>query len=111
MNRVIQGMEKFAAAYIDDVAIYSETWEEHLQHLDQVLKRLRIAGLTANPKKCKFGMLEALYLGHKIGGGQVKPEVSKIMAVQKHPKPRTKTEVRSFLGLVGYYRKFIPHLF
>uniref|UniRef100_A0A1X7U211 RNA-directed DNA polymerase n=1 Tax=Amphimedon queenslandica TaxID=400682 RepID=A0A1X7U211_AMPQE len=108
MDRVLRGTEQFAGAYIDDVAIHSETWEGHLQHLREVLEKLQGAGLTANPSKCKFGMTEVLYLGHKIGGGRVKPEESKVKAVKQYPVPKTKTEVRSFLGLVGYYRKFIP---
>uniref|UniRef100_A0A1X7TVH1 Reverse transcriptase domain-containing protein n=1 Tax=Amphimedon queenslandica TaxID=400682 RepID=A0A1X7TVH1_AMPQE len=109
VDQVLRGTEGFAGAYIDDIAIYSETWEDHMEHVEEVLTRLRAAGLTANPKKCKFGMSEVVYLGHKIGRGQVKPEVSKIAAVRDYPKPRSKTDKRSFLGLVGYYRKFIPH--
>lgn len=80
-----------------------------MNHLEQVLRKLQKAGLTANPRKCLFGMTEVLYLGQKIGQGQVKPEEMKISAVHCYPKPKTKTDVRSFLGLVGYYRKFIPH--
>ena len=107
MDSVLKGTESFAGAYIDDVAIFSVTWEEHLHHVEYVLEKLRTAGLTANPKKCKFGMSEALYLGYTIGKGQVKPEESKTKAVVNYARPKTKTEVRAFLGLVGYYRKFI----
>ena len=105
MDQVLRGTDRFAGAYIDDIAIYSETWREHLDHLDQVLQRLQRAKLTINPAKCRFGMSEVLYLGHKIGRGQVKPEESKLVAAKEYPQPKSK---RAFLGLVGYYRKFIP---
>uniref|UniRef100_A0A1X7TY68 Reverse transcriptase domain-containing protein n=1 Tax=Amphimedon queenslandica TaxID=400682 RepID=A0A1X7TY68_AMPQE len=95
MDWVLQGTEQFAGAYIDDVAIY-----KHLVYLNQVLTRLRKAGLTANPKKCKFGMTEVLYLGYKIGRGQVRPEDSKTKAVMDYPRPRTKTDIQAFLACV-----------
>ena len=66
------------------------------------------AGLTLKPKKCQFGMAECGYLGYIVGGGQVRVEQEKVMAVQNYPRPTSKKEVRSFLGLTGYYRKFIP---
>ena len=66
MDQVLRGTDRFAGAYIDDIAISSETWR-HLDHLDQVLQRPQRAKLTVNPAKC---MSEVLYLGHKIGRGQ-----------------------------------------
>ena len=74
----------------------------------EVLERLRKAGLTAKPTKCKFAMFEVLYLGHIVGGGTVKPAMDKVYAVKNFPHPTNKTDIRSFLGLTGYYRKFIP---
>ena len=109
MDKILRGLEKYVSAYIDDVAIYSKTWEDHLKQLKSVLARLRAANLTAKPKKCRFGMDETLYLGHVIGGGRVKPELSKVQAVKTYPVPTNKSDIRSFLGLVGYYRKFIPN--
>ncbi|XP_072182290.1 uncharacterized protein [Diadema setosum] len=108
VDKVLRGAQAYAAAYIDDIVIFSETWEEHVEHLKDVLGRLREAGLTAKPAKCKFGEREVLYLGFVIGGGKVKPEPAKIEAVVSYPRPVTKTDVRAFLGLTGYYRKFIP---
>ena len=80
-----------------------------MKQLKSVLERLRAAYLTAKPKKCRFGMEETLYLGHVIGGGHVKPELSKVQAVKNYPVPTNKSDIHSFLGLVGYYRKFIPN--
>ena len=108
MNHVLRGCEQFAGAYLDDVVIHSKTWQEHLQHLQEVFSRLENAGLTVKVQKCQFGQAEAQYLGHVIGGGRVKPDPGKLRAVGSYPRPLTKKDVRAFLGLVGYYRRFIP---
>lgn len=102
-------MEDYTAAYIDDIIIYSGTWEEHLEHVKEVLRQLRRNHLTAKPAKCKFGMKECSYLGHIVGGGHVRPDPEKLRAVQDFPIPETKKQIRSFLGLTGYYRKFIEN--
>ena len=75
----------------------------------EVLHRLRRSHLTAKPAKCKFGMKECSYLGHIVGGRQVRPDPDKRRAVQEFPIPETKKQIRSFLGLTGYYRKFIEN--
>ena len=108
MDCLIQGMENFTAAYLDDLVIYSETWEEHLRHIQSVLDKLQEAGLTAKPAKCQFGMAQCTYLGHIVGNGRVYPEADKLQAVKAFPIPVTKKQVRGFLGLTGYYRRFIP---
>ena len=77
--------------------------------MKSVLERLQAANLTAKPKKRRFGMVETLYLRHVIGGGCVKLELSKVQAVKNYPVPINKSNIRSFLGIVGYYRKFIPN--
>ncbi|XP_066509706.1 uncharacterized protein [Hoplias malabaricus] len=109
MDDVLRGTEDFAAAYIDDVVIYSSSWEEHLQHLGIVLRKIADAGLTANPSKCHLAREEVSYLGYILGGGQIRPQVDKVEAVRATPQPNTKRRVRSFLGLVGWYRRFIPN--
>ena len=109
MDRLLRGAEEHAAAYIDDLVIYSQTWEEHICHLRDILTRLRAAKLTARPEKCQLGMRHCTYLGHVVGCGRVRPEQSKIEAVKSFPVPLTKKDVRSFLGLTGYYRKFIAN--
>ncbi len=77
-------------------------------HLREVLRALRGAGLTANPKKCAIGRVEIRYLGFRLGHGQVRPQIDKMAAIAACPRPKTKKEVRQFLGLAGYYRRFIP---
>ena len=108
MDNLLGDCTAYAAAYLDDVVIHSTTWEEHIRHLTDVLQRLKEAGLTIRPKKCQFGMDRCSYLGHVVGNGEVRPEEAKVQAVRDFPPPTTKRRVRAFLGLTGYYRKFIP---
>ena len=108
MDQLLRGTEEYAMAYLDDLVIYSCSWENHLQHLRSILDKLREAGLTAKPMKCQFGMSQCVYLGHVVGSGVVQPEESKVKSVKSFPTPKTKKNVRTFLGLTGYYRKFIP---
>ena len=109
MDTVLQGLQDFSAAYIDDLAIHSDSWDDHLRHVRAVLQRLREAGLTAKPKKCQFGMDQCVYLGYVVGNGVIQPERSKLQGVESFPTPSTKIQVQCFLGLTGYYRKFIPN--
>ncbi|XP_069074081.1 astrocytic phosphoprotein PEA-15 isoform X1 [Pleurodeles waltl] len=108
MDRLLKPFHDFAAAYLDDIVIYSDTWEDHLHHLDEVFRALTNAGLAANPKKFTLGNTQISYLGYLIGNGTLKPQQSKIEAISRVPTPKTKKDLRSFLGLVGYYRRFIP---
>ncbi|XP_075732859.1 uncharacterized protein LOC142775380 [Rhipicephalus microplus] len=108
MNRVLQGAEGYAVPYLDDIAIYSNTWEDHLYHLSDVLRRLTHAGLTVKPAKCQLARAEVRYLGHVVGQGRRRPDELKVEAVSEFPQPESKTAIRSFLGLTGYYQRYIP---
>ena len=105
MDCLIQGAHDFTAVYLDDLVIYSTSWEDHLYHLRTALLKLRKAGLTAKPSKCQYGMQQCVYLGSTVGGGILQPEVGKLQAIQQLPVPKTKRDVRAFLGITGYYRK------
>ena len=107
MDRLIRGLERFTGVYLDDIVIFSEMWPDHVQHVREVLLRLRESGLTVKPTKCQFGMKEYYYLGHIVGNGQVRPDPEKLRAVRKFPVPLTKKQVRGFLGLTGHYWRFI----
>ncbi|GFU14810.1 retrovirus-related Pol polyprotein from transposon 297 [Trichonephila clavipes] len=109
MAQVLEGLEPFALPYIDDIAIFSQGWKDHVKHIDIVLGRLRKAGLKVKPSKFKFAQEEVLFLGHRIGSGSRSPSDLKIKAIADFPRPTTKTQVRSFLGLVGYYSHYIPN--
>ncbi|XP_077940886.1 uncharacterized protein LOC144385036 isoform X1 [Gasterosteus aculeatus] len=107
MDRVLAPHKRYAAAYLDDVVIHSPDWDSHLPRVQAVIDSIRDAGLTANPKKCRLAFSETNYLGYTIGRGLVKPQEAKLRAIQDWPQPITKKQVRTFLGLAGYYRRFI----
>ncbi|GBG85788.1 hypothetical protein CBR_g40597 [Chara braunii] len=100
-------LDKFVVVYLDDILVFSKTLQEHQGHLRQVLEKLREANFKINAKKCGWAKTQVLYLGHILDGDGIKPEDSKIMAIRDWPTPRTLTELRSFLGLDNYYRKFV----
>jgi hypothetical protein len=95
--------------FMDDILIATETWQEHLKALEAVFKRLDEANLSARPKKCFVGFEELSFLGHVVRKGEILPESDKVQRAAEAPIPKTKKDVRSFLGTVGYYRKFIPN--
>ena len=109
VQRVLVGLDEFTAAYLDDILIFSNSWQEHICHIKEVLKRIRQAGLTIKASKCDFATAEVDYLGHTIGLGKVAPRDAKVLALQNFPRPNNKKQLQSFLGLAGYYRKFLPH--
>ncbi|CAM5122776.1 unnamed protein product [Natator depressus] len=102
------GLGEYAVAYLDDVALFSDSWAEHLEHLQKVLERIREAGLTVKAKKCQIGLNRVTYLGHQVGQGTISPLQAKVDAIQKWAVPQSKKQVQSFLGLAGYYRRFVP---
>lgn len=107
MRKVLDGMHG-VKHFLDDILVYSRTWEEHINLLRTVMERLR-AGLTAKPAKCQLGMMTLEYLGHVIGGGELWPMHDKVKKITDASRPMTKKALRSLLGLSGYYIKFIPH--
>jgi len=109
MNNVLMGLIGTRCfVYLDDVIIFGETLQEHYARLREVFEKLRQYNLKIEPDKCEFLKTELSYLGHVVTGEGVKPDPHKIQAINEFPIPRNKTDVKSFLGLDGYYRKFIP---
>lgn len=104
----LQGIELFV--YMDDIVIYADSLEEHARKLRTLLARLQNSGLTLQPEKCRFLQREISYLGHVITREGVKPDPGKIRAVKQFPVPKTKKNIKQFLGLVGYYRRFILNM-
>ena len=98
----------FAMGYLDDIIIFSKTEEEHLEHLRIIFDRLRQAGLKLKLQKCDFFKKHIQYLGHLISDEGIQPLPEKLESISKVSVPTNPEEVKQFLGLVGYYRKFIP---
>ena len=90
MNEVVRDLEKFAHAYLDDLVAFSDTWTEHLSQLETILEKLQEFWLTAKMSKCQWAMAKCTYLGHVVGGGQVKPEINKLEAVKKLSNTKNK---------------------
>ena len=97
----------FAMAYLDDIIIFSKTPQEHLTHIHMVFEKLRTANLSMKKSKCNFFLKEIQYLGHILSTTGICPLPSKTQAIRNMNAPTTPKQVRAFLGLVGYYRKFI----
>ena len=94
--------------FMDDCLVATATWGQHLEALEALFRRLQETGLTARPSKCYLAYRELDFLGHRVGHGCVWPEPSKVEKIRNARRPETKKELRSALGLFGYYRKFIP---
>lgn len=102
-------LRKCVLVFMDDILIYSATLKEHLKHLEQVFTILQENQLYVKLSKCSFAQQELEYLGHVISGAGVQTDPTKISAVRDWPVPTNAKPVRGFLGLIGYYRRFIKH--
>ena len=109
MESLFQGC-KGVAIYLDDILVTGSTVENHLVNLDKVLSIMATAGLKLNKAKCEFLLPKVEYLGHMIDGNGIHPTKGKVKAIQEAPQPRNVTELRSFLGIINYYGKFLPNL-
>lgn len=108
MDRVIpSALRDFVFVYMDDLLVVSKDFDTHLSRLQSVAKCLRDANLTINVGKSKFCMKEIKYLGHIVGNGCIKPDPGKVDAITNFPVPRTVRQVRSFLGMCGWYHRYI----
>ncbi|KAI3523729.1 hypothetical protein L1887_02080 [Cichorium endivia] len=110
MNRVCRPyLDKFVIVFIDDILIYSRSKEDHERHLSQILGLLKEEKLYAKLSKCEFWIREVRFLGHVIGEKGIHVDPAKVEAIKKWEAPKTPTEIRQFLGLAGYYRRFIEN--
>lgn len=100
-------MWNFCVCYIDDILVYSRSFDEHIKHLRMVLERLKEAGLLLKPSKCEFAQKQISFLGHIVSADGIRTDPKKVEKAENFPRPTTPTEVRAFLGLAGYYRRFI----
>ena len=107
INDVLKGCN-FTMGYLDDIIIYSRSEKEHLEHLGEIFIRLKTAGLKLKLEKCCFFKKHIQYLGHLISEEGIQPLPEKLESIAKMPAPKNPKEVKQFLRLVGYYRKFVP---
>ena len=108
MRKMLRGA-KDIDNYVDDMLGHTRSWEEHLTAVRDIFSRVRAAHLTMRPTKCLLGYQSLGFVGHTVGKGQIAMETDKLERIANAPQPETKKQVRSFLGLAGYYRKFIPN--
>ena len=110
MDLVLGGLKwSCALVYLDDIIVYSSTFQSHLQHLESVFERIQSSGLTLQISKCQFCKNKLKYLGHVVSQSGIEPDPAKIRAVQDYPIPTRLKDVRTFLGLTSYYRRFIKN--
>ena len=105
INDVTSGLDG-CEAYVDDVVVCSDTWDSHVKRIRALFDRLTEAKLTVNLTKCEFAQAEVTFLGHVVGLGNVKPVHAKVEAILNFPVPENRRDLRRFLGMAGYYRKF-----
>jgi hypothetical protein len=107
MDRILGGLD-FVFAYLDDVIVASRSDTEHLHHLHLLFQRLQAAGLVINREKCVFGVAAVEFLGHHVLAAGTAPITSNVAAIQRHPQPTTVKELQGFLGVINFYRRFVP---
>ncbi|XP_069176273.1 uncharacterized protein [Procambarus clarkii] len=108
MGTVLRDVEN-TLVYIDDVLIYDVDWQDHLRHIEDFFKAMLQSGLVVNLHKSEFARTSVVFLGHKVGGGWIAPKASKIEAIVQYPTPATRKDILRFLGMAGFYRKFVPN--
>ena len=108
MDVVLSDLFDYSSAYIDDLVIFSRTWDEHSLHIDCVLNTLCSRGFTVKPGKCVWAARSVEYLGYQVGEGLLSVPEAHLNSIQTLSQPKTVKQLRSFLGTVGYYRRFVP---
>ena len=108
ISMVLQDCSEFVMAYLEDIIIFSRNEHEHLKHIQIIFQKLIDAGLKLKESKCDFFKKEIHYLGHLISSEGIHPLLKKLDTIHNMPRPKTPKEIKQFLGLCGYYRKFVP---
>ena len=109
MELILAGMEsRNCLVYIDDVIVFGETEQAHLKNLEEVFQRIRDAGMKLKPRKCCLARSEVVFLGHKVDRSGIQPDPANVAKVRGWPRPEKTEDLKSFLGLTGYYSKFVP---
>jgi Reverse transcriptase (RNA-dependent DNA polymerase) len=107
MDRILACLE-YTFVCLDDILVASRSYEEPAVHLPEVLQRLQANGLVLNDKKCLFAVPALDFLGHRVSAARIAPLEGRVAAVKNFPQPKTVRQLQSFLGMVNFYRRFIP---
>ena len=110
MQSIFSDSTSFCTLYMDDIIIYSDSWEDHLEHIEMVQNKLRQAGLTANPAKCKWGCQTMEFLGRQVGDGRMMLPDHRAEARGNYSQPTTKKGLQAFLGAIDFYRRYVELL-
>ena len=108
MKKLLHGLDN-VEFYWDDILVHTRTWEEHIKALQELFRRLLAAGMTIRPNKCLFGVNTVDFLGHCLEEGLIGLHEDNLMKIRDAPSPAMKKQIRSFMGLAGYYRDLIPN--
>ena len=108
MKKLLRGLDN-VEFYWDDILVHTRTWEEHIKALRELFRRLLAAGMTIRPTKCLFGVNTVDFLGHRLEEGLIGLHEDNVTKIRDAPRPTTKKQIRSFMGLAGYYSDFIPN--
>jgi len=109
IDHVLECMNN-AVAYVDDIIVFSNSPEEHLKHLDELFARLKKFGIIINSTKSKFGISELQFLGHLVTAEGIKPLPDKVEAIKKYPIPLHIKQLRTYLGMINFYHRFVNNL-
>ena len=101
--------DKFMVIYLDEITIFSKSDDEHLQHLEHIFQKCKRYGISLNPQKSHFAMLEGKLLGHIISAGRIKIDQERVDAIQKIDIPSNKKVIQSFIGKINFLRCFVPN--
>ena len=107
VDEIIRSLD-FVYAYIDDFLIASENEQQHREHLRELFNRLNKYGVVINPSKCEFDVSEITFLGYSVNADGIKPPTERVKAILKIPKPADIKQLRRYLGMINFYRRFIP---
>lgn len=107
LDEVLQGLD-FTYGYLDDILVFSSSETQHLEHLEILFERLKKYGVLINTSKCVLGVSELTFLGYHVSPHGIRPIEEKVKAIQDFPTPKTAKELRRFLGMLNFYRKFVP---
>ncbi|XP_050064939.1 uncharacterized protein LOC126553869 [Aphis gossypii] len=109
MKVILMGLEELCTAYLDDIVVHGSSLRDHQNKLEQVFTRLRSHKLKLQPAKCAILLKEVVYLGHLISENGVTSDPNKLSCIKDYPRPLTEKDVKSFLGLLNYYRRFVDN--